>query len=191
MRQLLKKYGKGEKVLLLFLITNLVYAFMILITIPKVMKYANGMNLFDMMPTGYSIQYTKTLLETLGIQGRKTYLYSQIPVDMIYPLLFGITYCLLVVYLLNKIKLIEKPIIYLSLLPIFAGLFDYLENIGIITMLNFYPDFSSLTSEITNVFTIIKSVLSTITFIFLLILFTIFTVKKIKKQKHKITSSSN
>lgn len=191
MRQLLKKYGKGEKVLLLFLITNLVYAFMILITIPKVMKYANGMNLFDMMPTGYSIQYTKTLLETLGIQGRKTYLYSQIPVDMIYPLLFGITYCLLVVYLLNKIKLIEKPIIYLSLLPIFAGLFDYLENIGIITMLNSYPDFSSLTSEITNVFTIIKSVLSTITFIFLLILFTIFIVKKIKKQKHKITSSSN
>ena len=172
MRQLLKKYGKGEKVLLLFLITNLVYAFMILITIPKVMKYANGMNLFDMMPTGYSIQYTKTLLETLGIQGRKTYLYSQIPVDMIYPLLFGITYCLLVVYLLNKIKLIEKPIIYLSLLPIFAGLFDYLENIGIITMLNSYPDFSSLTSEITNVFTI-------------------FIVKKIKKQKHKITSSSN
>lgn len=191
MRQLLKKYGKGEKVLLLFLITNLVYAFMILITIPKVMKYANGMNLFDMMPTGYSIQYTKTLLETLGIQGRKTYLYSQIPVDMIYPLLFGITYCLLVVYLLNKIKLIEKPIIYLSLLPIFAGLFDYLENIGIITMLNSYPDFSSLTSEITNVFTIIKSVLSTITFIFLLILFTIFIVKKIKNQKHKITSSSN
>ena len=191
MRQLLKKYGKGEKVLLLFLITNLVYAFMILITIPKVMKYANGMNLFDMMPTGYSIQYTKTLLETLGIQGRKTYLYSQIPVDMIYPLLFGITYCLLVVYLLNKIKLIEKPIIYLSLLPIFAGLFDYLENIGIITMLNSYPAFSSLTSEITNVFTIIKSVLSTITFIFLLILFTIFIVKKIKNQKHKITSSSN
>ena len=104
MRQLLKKYGKGEKVLLLFLITNLVYAFMILITIPKVMKYANGMNLFDMMPTGYNIQYTKTLLETLGIQGRNAYLYSQIPVDMIYPLLFGITYCLLVVYLLNKIK---------------------------------------------------------------------------------------
>ncbi len=180
--RLLSIHTKSKKVLTLFLLTNFVYAFMLLVTIPKVMKYSNGMKLFDMMPTGYDVSYTKTLLETLGTQGRDVYLYSQIPVDMFYPFLFGITYCLLIASFLDKLKQIDKPILYLSLFPVFAGLFDYLENIGIMTMLHSYPNFSSLTSNVTNVFTITKSGLSTISFIILITLFVIFIVRKYKTQ---------
>jgi hypothetical protein len=49
------------------------------------------MRLLDMMPTGYDFNYIVKLFSALDENGRKTYLTSQIPVDMIYPLLFGIS----------------------------------------------------------------------------------------------------
>lgn len=84
----------GTKVLVLFALTNIVYAFMLIITIPKTMRFSNGMKLLVMMPTGYDFEYINTLFDTLGEKGREVYLYNQIPVDMIYPFLFGISYCL-------------------------------------------------------------------------------------------------
>ena len=60
----------GKKVLLLFVLTNLVYAFMLIFTIPKTMTFSKGMKLLDMMPTGYDSDYIDTLFDTLGEQGR-------------------------------------------------------------------------------------------------------------------------
>ena len=69
------------------------------------MAFSNGMKLLDMMPTGYNSEYVYALFETLGVEGRFTYLYNQIPIDMIYPFLFGISYCLLIAYFLRKLNL--------------------------------------------------------------------------------------
>ena len=177
MRPLLKKHITGRKVLLLLVLTNTVYAFMLLVTIPNVMQYTHGMNLFDMMPRGYDAAYAEVLLTTLGPEGRYAYLHYQLPVDFIYPLLFGITYSLLIAYFVNKLKLIDKPVLYLALLPILAGSFDYLENIGIITMLTSFPDFFSKTVQMANAFTMMKSGLSTVSFVILIVLFLVFVVR--------------
>ena len=178
MDQILKRHVQGKKVLILFIMTNLIYAFMLFISIPKVMGYANGMKLFDMMLTGYDVEYARTLLATLGRAGRNTYLYYQIPIDLIYPLFFGISYCLLLAYIFDKLKLIKRPIIYLCLIPILAGFFDYLENIGIVMMLNSYSDLSSLLVNTSNIFTILKSILTTVFFVVLLISMVVFLMKK-------------
>ena len=101
----------GKKVLGLFILTNVVYVFMLFVTIPKTMGFSNGMKLLDMMPTGYDLNYVSELFNALGKIGRETYLTNQIPVDMIYPLLFGLTYSLLLAYSLkklNKLKIKEK-----------------------------------------------------------------------------------
>ena len=103
-KEIINKSLTGKKVLLLFVLTNLVYAIMLTVTIPKTMTSSNGMKLLDMRPTGYDSVYVNTLFETLGVNGREVYLYNQIPVDMIYPFLFGISYCLLIAYFLKKIK---------------------------------------------------------------------------------------
>jgi hypothetical protein len=84
----------GKTVLGLFILTNAVYVFMLTVTIPKTMGFSNGMKLLDMMPTGYDLNYVSELFNSLGEIGRRTYLTNQIPVDMIYPLLFGLNYCL-------------------------------------------------------------------------------------------------
>ena len=107
-----------------------------MITIPHVMSFSGGMKLLDMIPTGYNIAYVNSLLNTLGEKGRNAYLFNQIPLDMIYPLLFGISYCLIIAYFLKKIGKLESFLFYICFLPLFSGLFDYCENIGIIAMLS-------------------------------------------------------
>ena len=173
----------GKKVLLLFVLTNLVYAIMLIVTIPKTMTFSNGMKLLDMMPTGYDSEYVNSLFETLGVNGREVYLYNQIPIDMIYPFLFGISYCLLIAYFLKKLNKLKSAFFYLCFLPIIAGTADYLENFGIINMLNSYPNLSQISIDATNAFSIVKSMATTIYFIALIIILLLFGIKIAKGRK--------
>ena len=168
--KILEKNTSGKKVLSLFILTNVVYILMLMVTIPKTMEFSNGMKLLDMMPTGYNQNYVNKLFKTLGENGREIYLTNQIPVDMVYPLLFGLTYSLLLAYFLNKINKLKSPFKYLSLLPIIAGIADYLENIGIITMLKNYPELKESVVYTTNIFSVVKSISTSIFFIALIVI---------------------
>lgn len=169
LRSIISKHLSGKKVLLLFVITNLVYAVMIFITIPKVMAFSRELKILDMMPMGYDLDYISALFNALGEKGRETYLYQQIPVDMIYPFLFGISNCLILAFFLNKIDKLDSVFFYVTLLPLFAGVADYIENIGIVLMLKSFPDVSAEVAGLTNVFSITKSLTTTIFFIVLII----------------------
>lgn len=171
------EFATGKRVLLLVILTNFVYALMIAITIPLVMKSSNGMELLDMMPTGYSPAYVKTLLETLGEEGRHNYLFIQIPVDMLYPLLFGVSYSLLLAYFLIKLGW-PKNYFVICLLPLNAGLFDCFENIAVVNMLMQYPSEVTSVSEVASVLTIIKSIFSTFSFMAIVMVGALFLLKK-------------
>ena len=170
MKNLIKKNLNGKIILFLFTLTNIVYAIMLLITIPKVMQYSGGMKLLDMLPTGYDHDYVRAFLDTLGSQGRDIYLHIQLPVDMIYPGLFGISYSLMTAYFLNKLNKLDSYLFYFCFIPIFSGIFDYSENIGIIFMLNNYPDNSILLTQVTSVFSVLKSSFTAFYFISLILL---------------------
>ncbi len=179
----IEKHSSGKKVLGLFILTNLVYTFMLTVTIPKTMEFSNGMKLLDMMPTGYDLNYVSALFTSLGENGRLTYLTYQIPVDMIYPLLFGLSYCLLMGYFLKKLNKLNSPHGYLCLIPIIAGIADYLENIGIITMLKNYPELNEATAYSTNIFSVIKSISTSLFFIALIIILIILGIKVLNKKR--------
>ena len=169
MREYIKRNIKGKTVLLLFILCNTVYGIMLIITIPEIMKFSGDMKILDMMPTGYDAQYVNTLFNTLGTDGRDSYFYHQLPLDLIYPALFGVSSCLVLAYFLNKLGKLESSLFYLCLLPLLSGLFDYGENIGIINMLKDYPNISTLQVQTTSFFTVVKSVFTTIYFIILII----------------------
>jgi small-conductance mechanosensitive channel len=156
---------------------------MLTFTIPKVSAFANGMKILDMMPEGYDIQYVNTLFAALGENGRDAYLYNQIPLDLIFPALFGIGYCLLFAFLLKKLNQIKSPFFYFSFLPLIAGISDYLENTGIITMLNQYPNCSDETVTITSTFSFLKSSTTTIYFIALIFVLIAFGVQYVKSKR--------
>lgn len=187
-KKVIKKNLTGKKVLLIFVLTNIVYAFMLIITIPKTMAFSNGMRLLDMMPTGYDSEYVFSLFDALGEYGRHSYLYSQLPVDMIYPFLFGISYCLMIGYFLKKINKLDSAFFYLCFLPLIAGIADYLENFGIITMLNNYPNLSQTSMNATNYFSIVKSMTTTVFFSALIIILLMLGIKTLKERK---TSANN
>lgn len=173
----------GKKVLLLFVLTNMVYLFMLTVTIPWVMEFSGGMKLFDMMPMGYDPEYALLLLDKLGEEGRHVYLYNQIPVDMIYPLLFGITYCLLIAWILNKLNTLKKEPFYLCLLPLLAGLFDLLENFSVINMLLTYPYLTDVAIQTARLFTVFKSLFSTISFTVMIVLMVKYGYIKLSMKK--------
>ena len=189
--KILEKNISGKKVLSLFILTNVIYLFMLMVTIPKTMGFSNGMKLLDMLPTGYNQDYVNELFRTLGENGRDIYLTNQLPVDMIYPLLFGLTYSLLLAYFLKKLNKLKHPFTYLCLLPIIAGIADYLENFGIITMLNSYPDLTETTVNATNTFSVIKSVSTSMFFIALIVVLIILGIKFVKRNKSSANNVYN
>jgi len=179
----IEKNISGKTVLGLFILTNVVYTFMLTVTIPKTMEFSNGMKLLDMMPTGYDMDYVNELFSLLGQNGRLTYLTNQIPVDMIYPLLFGLSYCLLLGYFLMKLNKLNSHYSFFSLLPIIAGIADYLENFGIITMLKNYPELKETTVNATNLFSVIKSISTSLFFIALIVVLIAFGIKVLNRKK--------
>jgi hypothetical protein len=190
MKELIYRNIKGKKVLLLFILTNIIYISMLAITIPYVMKFSNGMKLLDMMPMGYNAEYVNSLMNTLGEHGRDAYLYFQLPLDMIYPFIFGISYCLIFAYFLNKLGKLKSPLIYFCLLPLIAGIFDYLENIGIITILSNFPNHSNLSIILTNYSTLTKSAFTTIYFVLLIITIVIFGIRTISSKKTRAKTNN-
>jgi hypothetical protein len=156
---------------------------MLTVTIPKTMEFSNGMKLLDMMPTGYDLNYVNELFTAIGENGRLTYLTNQIPVDMIYPLLFGLSYCLLLGYFLKKMNKLNSQYMYLCLIPIIAGIADYLENIGIIAMLKNYPELTEVAVKTTNSFSLIKSISTSAFFIVLIVMLIILGIKFMKRNK--------
>lgn len=180
-RQIIGRNIQGKKVLVLFILTSLVYVLMVAVTIPNVSEHANSMLLLDMMPMGYEFDYVKALFDTLGAQGRNAYLYHQLPVDMIYPGLFGISYCLVLAYFLKKLNKFDSKLFYLCLLPLFAGLADYMENIGIINLLTNYPNLTSGMVTTTAFFSLFKSGVTTFYFLILFVILLLLGIKTLRR----------
>jgi len=182
MKTLVKRNLNGTKILLLFFLTNILYIVMLTVTIPLVMKFSEGLKLLDMMPAGYTPAYVDSLLSTLGDKGRNAYLFRQLPLDMIYPGLFGITYCLLLAYILNKLQKLDGQLFYLCILPVFSGVFDYCENIGIITMLKMFPDYPNWIANSTSLFSVLKSSFTTVYFVTLIVFVIVLGINKFNRR---------
>ncbi len=180
MNQFITKHATGKKVLLFVIISGIIYALMALVTVPNLLAHSNGWKILDMMSKGYDFEYVKDLFEKLGVEGRNAYLYQQIPLDLIFPLLYGPGSFLLMVYLFKKIDVKNAKVYYLCLVPVVGAVFDYFENFGTIRLLNNYPDISSSFVQMNSFFTILKSGFITLFFIILIITFLVFLFKKVK-----------
>lgn len=183
MNSLIRKLSTGKIVLVLFIITNLVYVLMVAYSLPKTAAHAQGMALLDMMPSGYDLAYVQELFTALGEEGRQTYLYLQLPIDMLYPLLFALCYSLLLVWLIKKIGKQHTRLLYASYLPFIAAAADYLENIGIITLLHQFPDITRRSVEMVSRTSVVKSSSTSAYFVVVLIVLLAFARQKYLKRK--------
>ena len=95
-----------------------------------------GMAPFDMRPGGYSLIEAETLIAALGEEGRRVYLTIQIPLDMIYPGLLGLTLFIALTRVAAGLGgAAGRALRALRWLAILAALADYAENLMIVMML--------------------------------------------------------
>ena len=159
----------GRLVSFFLLLTLGLYATIMLVTIPYVQGYAPYQTLFDLSPAGYSYEYAVELLSALGPEGRLAYLSVQLPLDFVYPGFLAISYTLLLIWLFGKGFASESIVYYLAFVPVLAGMFDYLENIGIFLMLRSYADLSPTIVSFASVNTLLKSGFTTGFFLLLFV----------------------
>jgi len=178
MLQLIKRKASGKNVILFFILSNAIHLIMLLFTIPRIHVYSHGMEMLDLMPLGYDADYVRDLFHQLGQQGRGMYLYYQLPLDLIYPFLYALSFALMFTWFLGKTVKPNSQWFQFAVIPLLAGTFDYLENFGIIAMLAIYPDFSDLLANITSVFSLLKSLLVSLSISGVLLVLIIFLVKK-------------
>ncbi|MHA2940486.1 hypothetical protein ACXJY6_19600 [Vibrio sp. RC27] len=181
-----QKLSTGKNVSILFLLTMIVYLTMLSYSIPAVSTFAPELPIFDLSPFGYSFAYADNLLNTLGIEGRATYLSTQLPFDFIYPGLFSITYSLMLVWLFGKTSSRNSKIYYFALVPFLAGMFDYVENIFIIKMINSFPELQVTTVKIASTLTILKSSFTMLFFVLLIVGFVLLFKQKVLSNRNRI-----
>ena len=167
--RVIQKYSTGKNVLLLFSVTMVFYLTILFYSIPKVVASAPEMKLFDVAPSGYTTEYAVSLLNAIGPTGRDLYLSLQLPLDFVYPGLFIISYSLMLAWFLKKNYNLESRVYFVLYIPIFAGLFDYAENIFIILMLKTYPNLNSSLVTAASLATVAKSILSSAFFTLLIL----------------------
>lgn len=116
--------------------------------------------------------------ESYGPDGRGAYIYNRWTFDLVFPLVYvgflttGISW-----FLRNKeIKSIQL----VNLLPISAGIFDYLENSATTLVMAIYPKVSYLVAFLASGFTLIKWILVYASFGIYFITFFVYLLSLIK-----------
>lgn len=162
------KYASGRNVLILFIATMSVYAWIVFASIPAVLEEAPDLVLFDMSPLGYSFEFAVQLLDGIGEEGRRRYLFHQLPIDLVYPGLFAVTYTLMLIWVAGKFANKKSWLFTLAYIPFVAGILDYLENLGIFIMLVSYPDLDSGIVLSASICTVLKSVMTVLFYVLLI-----------------------
>jgi hypothetical protein len=133
----------------------------------------------------YSAQEVTSLFEVLGEDGRQTYRTVVGIIDMIFPLVYGGLFTLVIAWLLRKLTAPSSPWMFVSLLPLTGVIFDYLENFTILRLLNQYPDISPDTVSWGEQMTQLKHVTGLLSVVIALVLVVILTSRYVAKRTTK------
>ena len=163
--------------LLFLFMSQAVYSLMLIYSIPRISHEAGGLLLFDMKPLGYSYEYAHQFLSQLSQKGYELYTHVQIPLDLLYPVLFCLTgLCTIALLFRLEQNMTRHPNATLNSaytriafsIPLVAMFADYLENILIFAMLSYQTAVPKTLVLAANGFTLIKSI-STAAFYMLVI----------------------
>lgn len=131
-------YASGRNVLVLFALQIL---FNVVIFPSFAVKSADGQELpiLDLM-FGFTPEFAYKVLADYGEKGRATALFLGSFVDTIYPIVYTLLTILAITFLFKKAGITNIFLKKLNLLPIFAMIFDLIENAGIRGMIQSFPE---------------------------------------------------
>jgi hypothetical protein len=161
----LKRLLKWQLMILFLAVAFCLQYILISRFLPEFYKFSAGAKNPDQL-FWYTKQTLERLYSILGTDGRIFY-QKMLVIDFFYAGFASAGYTILL-YLLSK----NTKWTWVSVAPLFMTLFDYLENISQIILLNKYPGVSAVVAFFSSVFSLLKMSLSGIGII-LVILFII------------------
>ncbi len=136
--------------------------------IPALTQSSQGDDILD-NTFNYTPEHVHQLFSTYGDEGRRLYLSYLLLLDFIYPVLFALTNSVLLAYFFERLFPNVSFFRYLYLIPFVALLLDYMENIGILTLLLSYPNQMAGVVAMTSAITMLKLALVNLLFVVTLI----------------------
>ncbi len=137
-------------------IAFLLFAAGILPRIQAAMKAESG----GVGPIDLRLRYTPDeayrMIEAYGEHGRRRYALVESTVDVAYPLTYATLIALVFTYGSRRAYRHDHPLNKASLVPYGVMLVDYVENVGIVTMLLRYPARYPMLARLTSVVTLLK-----------------------------------
>ena len=175
-------WAKGWIVIILFVA---LVTFMV-ITIPnglkKIQAVSNaGTNSLD-THFFYTPEKAYSLLSSYGDAGRILYRNGLLTIDIIIPLLYTLFLSQFISWLFQRSFNSQSKLQKLNVLPVGIGIFDILENIGIVTMISIYPVQSDIIAWASSIFTMTKLSLAIIAVLLVLIGIVKASSNRFKKQ---------
>lgn len=154
--QTLHKYATG-KIILMFLALVLLFQGVIVPNLlqTKLAAYSGGNGPMDLLMS-YSPATAFSLIQSYGEEGRAAYRSFATSWDVAYPAIYSLFFAFALSWLLHRGFASNSKMQLLNLVPLGGWLFDWLENIGIVTMLNQYPHTSSSVATFASTCTSIK-----------------------------------
>lgn len=131
----------------------------------------------------YTHEDVLTDFEKLGHHGRILYTVIVGRIDMVYPMIFGLLFLLILAYLLRKVTHPQSSWLFLALFPLLPVLFDYLENLNTLHLLHTFPNITEEAVSRGEKFTLLKHILGLVSVAMILVLAVVLVAKKFRKRK--------
>ncbi|MFN7116254.1 MAG: hypothetical protein ACK4TA_05605 [Saprospiraceae bacterium] len=104
---------------------------------------SGGYGFLDLMFPAFTIDDAYARLEAYGEEGRAYHSTIHLTADLLFPLIYGVAYALLIAFFWDGSSPRRGWVRYLPLLPFLATIADYAENILIGQMFSQFPDQSN------------------------------------------------
>ena len=105
----------------------------------------------------YGIDAARQFFAAVPEAAAQYYMHVLFPLDLIYPALYSFSYALIVAWLLRKLD--QRGLVYpqwLLLYPFVSALFDYLENIGMVSLFRQHGELSEVMLSVTTLCSSLK-----------------------------------
>ena|SRR5687768_13789179 len=130
----------------------------------------------------YTQEEVLTDFEKLGQEGRVLYTVMVGHIDMVYPMIFGFLFVLILAYLLRNITHPQSNWMFLALFPLLAIFFDYLENFNTLHLLKTFPNITEEAVSRGEKFTLLKHIFGLTSVAAILTLSVVLLVKRARNR---------
>ena len=138
----------------------------------------------------YSYNEVKNDFDKLGVEGRNVYRTAIGVVDMIFPLIYGPLFILVLAWLLKRLTRRDSNWILLAWFPLIGILFEYLENFNTLSLLNNYPAITESAVSYGEQMTQLKHIFLMLSVVFMPLLGIALLIKNFKRKQEGTLAST-